>query len=107
MVAIQFYRKFITEFVREQMIVLGPNLAVDTANRAEGITINNRGQVVEIVGEGSQVLFLVVQEYLKLSPQLTNYSIHSLFVKYPDIAEEYPEHFTKVSLICPLMIPEA
>ena len=46
MVAIQFYRKFITEFVREQMIVLGPNLAVDTANRAEGITINNRGQVV-------------------------------------------------------------
>lgn len=107
MVAIQFYRKFITEFVREQMIVLGPNLAVDTANRAEGLAINSRGQVTEIIGDGSQVLYLLVQEYLKLSPQLTNYTIHTLFLKYPDIAEEYPEHFTKVSLICPLMIPEA
>jgi len=107
MVAIQFYRKFITDFVREQMIVLGPNLAVDTANRAEGLAINSRGQVTEIIGDGSQVLYLLVQEYLKLSPQLTNYTIHTLFLKYPDIAEEYPEHFTKVSLICPLMIPEA
>lgn len=107
MVSIQLYKKFITEFVREQMIVLGPNLAVDTANRAEGLEVNNKGQVVQIVGEGNMVLQLVVQEFLKLSPQLTNYSIHSLFVRYPDIAEEYPEHFTKVSLVCPLMIPEA
>lgn len=107
MVAVQFYKKFITEFVRQQMIVLGPNLAVDTANRAEGVEVNNKGQVIEIVGDYNQVLHLVVQEFLKLSPQLTNFSIHTLFAKYPDIAEEYPEHFTKISLVCPLMAPEA
>ncbi len=106
MVPIQFYKKFITEFVREQMIVLGPNLAVDTANLVKGLQVNDKGQVVEISAEGNQILHLLVQEFTKLSSQLTNYSVHSLFMRYPDIAAEYPEHFSKVSLVCPLIIPE-
>ncbi len=106
MVGIQFYKKFITEFVREQMIVLGPNLAVDTANLVPGLQVNDKGQVTDITPEGNQILHLLVQEFTKLSPQLTNYSVHTLFSRYPDIAEEYPESFSKVSLVCPLIISE-
>lgn len=107
MVEIQFYKKFITEFVREQMIVLGPNLAVDTANRVDGLQVNNKGQVQDIVGDGSMILQLVVGEFIKLSPQLANYTVHSLFARYPDIAAEYPVHFSKINLVCPLMVPKS
>ncbi len=103
MVAIQFYKKFLTEFVRQQMILLGPNLAVDTVNRVEGIEVNNRGQVVEIIGEYNLILQSVVEEFSKLSPQLTNYFIHMQFSRYPEIAAEYPASLSKVNLVCSLI----
>lgn len=107
MVSTQFYKKFITDFVREQMVVLGPNLAVDTANRVEGLEVNPRGQVLQIVGESNLVLQTLVHEFSKLSPQLVNYFIHTHFVRFPEIAAEFPERLPKTSFICSLIRPEA
>lgn len=107
MVAEQFYRKFITEFVKQQMILLGPSLAVDAANRAEGLEVNRRGQVTQIVGDYPTVLQAVIEEFSRLSPSLTMHFLHIHFAQYPQIAAEYPGPTQKSSLICSLIKPKA
>jgi len=95
MVQIPKYKQFISEFVRQQMTVLGPNLAVSTANRTVGLEVNHKG-AASMLGEFS-----------KLSPHLTNYFTRTFFVKYPDIAEEYGEPIPKINFVCALIMPKA
>ena len=107
MVAEQFYKKFITQFVKQQMVLLGENLAVDTANRVEGLEVNVRGQVVQIVGEYPVILQMLVDEFSRLSPLLTTHFLNIQFSQYPQIAEEYPGAKPKSSLVCSLMKAKA
>ena len=101
------YKQFISEFVREQMIVLGPDLAVSTANRTEGLEVDYKGSVTGITGDLVLVLKNFVSEFQKLSTQLTPYFTNSMFTKYPDIAEEYGEPLSKTTYKCALIKPKA
>lgn len=101
------YKQFISEFVREQMIVLGPDLAVSTANRTEGLEVDQRGSVSAITGDVLLVLKNCLAEFQKLSPQLTPYFTGKMFAKYPEIAEEYGEPLGKTSFKCALIKPKA
>lgn len=101
------YKQFISEFVREQMIVLGPDLAVSTANRTEGLEVDQKGSVAGVTGDVVLVLKNLISEFQKLSPQLTPFFVNAMFVKYPDIAEEYGEPLPKTSFHCALIKPKA
>ena len=101
------YKQFISEFVRQQMVVLGPDLAVSTANRAAGLEVDHKGAAITISGEPSLVLKNLLSEFLKLSPQLTTYFIRTFFAKYPDIAEEYSDPLPKTNFVCALIKPKA
>ncbi|QQS23223.1 hypothetical protein IPM19_01505 [bacterium] len=107
MVAEQFYKKFITQFVKQQMILLGPTLAVDTVNRVEGLEVNSRGQVVQIVGDYPSILQATVEEFSRLSQLLTTHFLHLLFTQYPQIAAEYQGPMHKPSLVCSLIKPKS
>jgi hypothetical protein len=107
MVQIPKYKQFISEFVRQQMTVLGPNLAVSTANRTVGLEVNHKGAALEITGDPALVLKTMLGEFSKLSPHLTNYFTRTFFVKYPDIAEEYGEPIPKINFVCALIKPKA
>jgi hypothetical protein len=107
MVQLPRYKQFISEFVRQQMIVIGPNLAVSTANRTAGLKVNNKGSVLEITGDPTLVLKAMLGEFSKLSTHLTNYFTSTFFVKYPDIAEEYGEPLPKTNFVCALIKPKA
>lgn len=101
------YRQFISEFTRQQMIILGPNLATDAANRVDGLEVNSRGQVVDMVGDEVLITQAFLNEFLKLSPPLTSYVAHSLFDRFPEIEEQNSGKFSKVQLTCTLMKPKA
>ena len=101
------YKQFITEFTKQQMVILGANLAVDTANRVEGLEVNSRGQVLDIFGDENLVLQALVNEFTKLSPQLAYYVVHGLFPRFPEIEEQYPGNLPRVSLTCTLMRPKS
>ncbi len=101
------YKQFISEFVREQMIVLGPDLAVSTANRTEGLEVDQKGSATAITGDATLVLKNFISEFQKLSPQLTPFFVGTMFVKYPDIAEDYGEPLPKTAFKCALIKPKA
>ncbi len=96
------YKQFISEFVRQQMTVLGPQIAVSTANRTEGLQVDPRGSVVVIEGDAALVLKDLLSEFSKLTPQLTPYFVEGFFNKFPDIAEEYGDVPAKSNFHCVL-----
>jgi hypothetical protein len=101
------YKQLISEFVRQQMMVLGPNLATSTANRISGLEVNGVGSVVVLEGEPKIVLADLVAEFQKLSPQLATYLTHLIFVRYPDIAAEFPNNLPKSNFVCSLIKDKA
>jgi hypothetical protein len=103
MVQLPKYKQFMSEFVRQQMIVIGPDLAISTANRTTGLEVNNKGAALEIIGDPALVLKTMLGEFSKLSPHLTNYFIRSFFAKYPDIAEEFGDPLPKINFVCALI----
>ena len=96
------YKQLISEFVRQQMVVLGPNLAISAANRVVGLEVNASGSVTVLDQEPGKVLSELVQEFQKLSPALMTYLIQLLFVRYPDIAAEFPGALPKSNFVCSL-----
>lgn len=100
------YRQFLSEFVRQHMIVLGPALAVDTANRVEGLEVDKKGAVTQVTEEPASLTSELVGEFSKLSSQTTSYITHNLFTRYPDIAEEFPDTLPKSNFICALIRPK-
>lgn len=101
------YKQLISEFIRQQMVVMGPDLAISIANRASGLEVDHKGAVTNITGDPTLVLRNLMSEFLKLSPSLSPYFVSMIFSKYPDIAEEYGQPIPKTNFVCALIKPKA
>ena len=82
---IEEYKKFITELVQKQMVVLGPNIALDKARKAAGLSVADDGSVLELSGDPQMVLKSVANEYIELSGSIAWQSINPLLAKYPTV----------------------
>lgn len=102
MVPEQNYKKFITELVRRHMVVIGPNIALETANLINGLEVDQTGAVTAIQGSPNLILQDLSNNYQKLSPQITLLTLHLLFEQYKDIKAEYNQPLPRVRLICAL-----
>jgi len=77
------YKKMLTDLIQKQMVVLGPNIALDKARKVSGVKINNDGSVLDISGDPQMVLKGVANEYMTLSGQIAQMTLNSLLQKYP------------------------
>ncbi|HYV33218.1 MAG TPA: hypothetical protein VE973_00005 [Candidatus Limnocylindria bacterium] len=79
------YQKLLTELIQKQMVIFGPNIALDKAKKVPGLTIDNNGSVLSISGEPQMVLKNVAAEYESLSPQIAKMTLGSLLEKYSTV----------------------
>ena len=79
------YGKLLTDLIQKQMVVLGPNIALDKARKIQGIKLGDDGTVLEIGGDPQMVLKGVANEYMMLSGQIAQMTINSLLEKYPQM----------------------
>lgn len=77
------YKKFLTEFIQKQIVVLGPNIALDKAKRVPGLTVDQSGKVKDLSGDPQLVIKAAVKEYLALSEATTKMLLGALLEKYP------------------------
>jgi hypothetical protein len=85
MVANEDYTKMLTDLVQKQMVVLGPNIALDKARKIPGLKIADDGTVLEVSGDPQMVLKGVANEYMQLSGQIAQMTLNSLLEKYPQM----------------------
>ena len=79
------YKQMLTDLIQKQMVVLGPNIALDKARKAVGLKMADDGTVMDIVGDPQMVLKGVANEYMQLSGQIAQMTLNSLVEKYPTL----------------------
>ncbi len=102
MTPISNYKRFITEFVRRHMVILGPNIARDTALGVTGLTIDSTGDATDITGSPPLVMQELINAYMDLSAPVTQLALYSLLDQYPEVKAEYNQPLEKIHLVCSL-----
>lgn len=82
---ISSYKKMLSDLIKKQMVMLGPNIALDKARKVPGLTVSDDGEVTNISGDPKLVLKGVANEYMTLSGQIAQMTLNTLLEKYPGI----------------------
>ncbi|MCL5666799.1 MAG: hypothetical protein M1383_03450 [Patescibacteria group bacterium] len=79
------YKKMLTDLIQKQMVVLGPNIALDKARKIPGLVVQDDGTVMDVDGDPQMVLKGVANEYMTLSGQIAQMTLNTLLEKYPAV----------------------
>ncbi len=81
----QMYKEMLTEFIKKQMVILGPNVALGTAKKVAGLQVSDDGSVVEISGDQGLMLKAVKNAYINLAGEISQITFQKVLEKYPEI----------------------
>ncbi len=79
------YQNVITDLIKKQMVMLGPNVAIAQAKLVNGLTVNDDGVVSQITGDPQVVLSDIAKQFMALSGAIAQMTLESLITKYPDV----------------------
>ncbi len=79
------YSALISEIIKKQSIILGPEIAVLKARSVPGIMVDNDGKVTGVGDNPKETLQKLVDQYVELSGQIVKNALGSIFAKYPDL----------------------
>ena len=85
MTADEQYSALISEIIKKQSIILGPEIAVLKARSVPGIMVDNDGKVTGVGANPKETLQKLVDQYVELSGQIVKNALGSIFAKYPDL----------------------
>lgn len=84
---VDVYKNMLSDLIKRQMIMLGPNVALGTARKVNGITVAEDGAVTAIAGDPRVVMEGVADAYMRLSGQIAQMTIKTILEKYPNIKQ--------------------
>lgn len=79
------YKKILTEIIKKQIVILGPQIAVLKARSVIGLKVSDTGEVTDITGPEQVVLQKLIDEYVALSGEIVKNAVSSIFEKYPSL----------------------
>lgn len=83
-------------------MLLGPSVAVSTANRVAGLEVNRSG-ILDLQGEPILILESLIEEFEKLTPEVTKYLVVREMEDFPELKSEFNRQFSAPRLRCPLV----
>lgn len=84
------YKNLITEIIKKQMDILGPEIALAKANAVKGLKVAPGGETTDIEGDPQSVLQNLIDSYISLSGQIVKNILGPVFAKYPTIKLDIP-----------------
>lgn len=82
------YQQVLTDLIKKQVVMLGPNVALGQARKVPGLTVGEDGTVQGIHGNPQEVLSAVAKQYMDLSGAICQMTLDSIIAKYPGIKIE-------------------
>lgn len=79
------YSALISEIIKKQSVILGPEIAILKARSVQGLMVDNDGKVTGVGENPKDTLQNLVDRYVELSGQIVKNALGSIFAKYPDI----------------------
>ena len=80
------YKQILSDLIKRQISLLGPQLAIGRARVVAGITIADDGTVTDIAGDPKMMLQKVVDEYFIFSGLIVRKTMESLLQSSSGIA---------------------
>ena len=77
------YKQILSEIIKKQAIILGPQIAVLKAKNVPGLSVLESGEVTQVSGDPGQALQKLIDEYVSLSGEIVRNAVSSVFAKYP------------------------
>jgi hypothetical protein len=79
------YKDILTEIIKKQAVILGPQIAVLKARNVAGITVSDDGIVSKIDADSNIALQQLIDQYVSLSGEIVKNAVNSVFAKYPSL----------------------
>lgn len=79
------YTALISEIIKKQSVILGPEIAVLKARSVPGLMVDNDGKVTGVGDNPKETLQNLVDQYVELSGLIVKNALGSIFAKYPDL----------------------
>lgn len=82
------YQKLLTEVIKKQIIILGPDITLAKARNVQGLTIADDGTVMQIVGDPQTITQKLVDQFMELSGLIVKKTMEPLLAGYPGLAQK-------------------
>lgn len=79
------YQALMSDLVKKQMVMLGPNLVLSKARQVAGLTVADDGTVQAISGDPQKALQDLANTFMELSGQIAQMTLNALLEKYPGV----------------------
>ena len=79
------YRKLLTEIIKKQIIILGPDITLVKARNVSVLTVADDGSVTAISGDPQAALHGLIDEFVSLSGLIVKKTMEPLLSKYPSL----------------------
>jgi len=82
----QQYTALISEIIKKQSVILGPEIAILKARSVSGLMVDNDGKVTGVGDNPKETLQTLIDRYVELSGQIVKNALSTIFAKYPNIS---------------------
>lgn len=79
------YIALISEIIKKQSVILGPEIAILKARSVMGLMVDNDGKVTGVGDNPKATLQNLVDQYVELSGLIVKNALGSIFAKYPEL----------------------
>ncbi|MCL5114123.1 MAG: hypothetical protein M1372_03130 [Patescibacteria group bacterium] len=87
------YQKLLTEVIKKQMVILGPDITLAKARNVKGLKIDQDGTVLEISGPPQDLIQDLINQFVELSGLIVQKTMEPLLANLPQGAgsEKIPQ----------------
>ncbi|MCG2686156.1 hypothetical protein L6258_02185 [Candidatus Parcubacteria bacterium] len=85
-------KQILSKVIKQQILILGPDIALLKARNVPGLKVSESGEVTEVKGNPREALKSLVEEYVALSGLIVKKTLEPLLQKYPDLAVDAINH---------------
>jgi len=61
------YKQLLTDVIKKQMVILGPNITLAKARNVNGLTVSDDGTVAEMKGDPQDLIQSLIDQFVQLS----------------------------------------
>lgn len=85
------YQRLLTEVIKKQFVILGPNITLAKARNVPGLTIADDGMVIQISGDPRLIVKNLIEQFVELSGLIVKKTMEPLLASYQE-ASPQPEN---------------
>lgn len=80
------YQKLITEVIKKQMVILGPDITLAKARNVQGLTVADDGSVTALSGNPQELIQKLVEQFVELSGMIVKKTMEPLLSNFPGLS---------------------